>query len=56
MELRLVMKRLGTAGVNPAFRQPISFFHSYLCGDAFKNLGWDVEVGVYLLDVVVLLE
>jgi hypothetical protein len=47
---------LGTAGVNPAYKQPVNFFHSYLCCDSFKDVGWDVEVGVNLLDVVVLLE
>jgi hypothetical protein len=45
-----------TAGVNPAYLRPISLFHSYLCRDAFKDVGGDVEVGVNLLDVVVLLE
>src|SRR5437016_2719625 len=29
---------------------------SYLCGDAFQDVGWDIEVGVDLLDVVVLLQ
>src|SRR5262245_23120224 len=45
-----------TAGVNPAYLRPINFLHSYLCRDSFKDVGWDVEVGVDLLDVVVLLQ
>src|SRR5712691_10623316 len=45
-----------TAGVNPAYLRPINRFHSYLCRDAFKDVGWDVEVRVDLLDVFVLLE
>jgi hypothetical protein len=56
MGRRLEGDALGTAGVNPAYKQPVNSFHSYLCSGAFKDVGWDVEVRVNLLDVVVLLE
>lgn len=53
---RLEIERLETAGVNPAYKQPLKSSHSYLCCNSFKDVGWDVEVGINLLDVVVFLQ